>query len=62
MNEEYLTNCCTLLEEAYDNMEYGKEQTTVFKIVKGEDGLYKLEESAITQFLVKILSLDAKQD
>lgn len=62
MNEEYLTNCCTLLEEAYNNMEYGKEQTVVFKIVKGEDGLYKLEESAITQFLVKILSLDAKQD
>ncbi len=62
MKAEYLTNCCTLLEEAYDNMEYGKEQTTVFKIVKGEDGLYKLEESAITQFLVKILSLDEKQD
>lgn len=62
MNEEYLTNCCTLLEEACDNMEYGKEQSTVFKIVKGEDGLYKLEESAITQFLVKILGLDAKQD
>lgn len=62
MEAEYLTNCCTLLEEAYNNMEYGKEQTVVFKIVKGEDGLYKLEESAITQFLVKILSLDAKQD
>ena len=62
MNEEYLTNCCTLLEEAYNNMEYGKEQTVVIKVIKGEDGLYKLEESAITQFLVKILSLDAKQD
>ena len=62
MQAEYLTNCCTLLEEAYDNMEYGKEQTVVIKVIKGEDGLYKLEESAITQFLVKILSLDAKQD
>ena len=62
MKEEYLTNCCTLLEEAYNNMEYGKEQTVVFKVIKGEDGLYKLEESAITDFLVKILSLDVKQD
>lgn len=62
MKAEYLTNCCTLLEEACDNMEYGKEQTVVIKVIKGEDELYKLEESAITQFLVKILSLDAKQD
>lgn len=62
MKEDYLTNCCTLLEEAYNNMEFSEEQTIVFKVIKGEDGLYKLEESAITNFLVKILSLDVKQD
>lgn len=62
MQAEYLTNCCTLLEEACDNMEFGKEQTTAFKIVKGEDGLYEVEESAITRFLAKILGLDVKQD
>lgn len=62
MKTEYLTNCCALLEEAYENMEYGKEQTVVIKVVKGEEGLYRLEESAITKFLLKILSLDAKED
>ncbi len=62
MKAECLTNWCEMLEEAYNNMEYGKEQTVVFKVIKGEDGLYKLEESAITDFLVKILSLDEKED
>lgn len=62
MQTEYLTACCTLLEEAYNQMEFGEEQTVVLKVVKGEDGLYKLEESAITQFLLKILRLDEKED
>lgn len=62
MKEECLTNWCTMLEDAYDKMEFGEEETVVIKVVKGEDELYKLEESAITQFLVKILSLDEKQD
>lgn len=62
MKAECLTNWCTMLEDAYDKMEYGKEQTVVIKVIKGEGELYKLEESAITQFLVKILSLDVKQD
>lgn len=62
MKAECLTNWCTMLEDAYDKMEFGEEETVVIKVIKGEDELYKLEESAITQFLVKILSLDAKQD
>ena len=62
MKEEFLNNSCDLFEEAYNNMNFGEEQTIVFKIKKGEDGLYKLEESAITEFLTKILSLDVKED
>lgn len=62
MKTDYLNNCYTHLEEAYNNMEFGDEQTVVIKVVKGEGGLYKLEESAITQFLLKIMSLDAKED
>lgn len=62
MKEECFINWCTMLEEAYNNMEFGEEQTVVLKVVKDEDGLYKLEESAITKILGKILSLDAKED
>ena len=62
MKEEFMNNSCDLFEEAYNSMEFGEEQTIVLKVVKGEDDLYELEESAITEFLVKILSLDAKED
>lgn len=62
MKAECLTNWCTMLEEACNSMEFGEEQTIVLKVIKGEDDLYELEESAITEFLVKILSLDAKED
>lgn len=62
IKEDILNNSCALLEEAYNNMQFGEEQTMVFKVVKGEDGLFELETSAITEFLTKILSLDEKQD
>ena len=62
MQEELLNNWYIMLEEAYENMECGEEQTVVMKVLKSEDGLYELEESAISNFLVKILSLDVKQD
>ena len=62
MKVELLNGWYTSLEEAYNNMEFGEEQTVVFKVIRGEDDLYELEEKAITEFLVKILSLDAKED
>lgn len=62
MQAELLTNWYTMLEEAYQNMELGEEQTIVLKVVKDENGLYELEESAITKILAKILSLDVKED
>lgn len=62
MKEEFMNNSCDLFEEAYNSMEFGEEQTIVLKVIKGENDLYELEESAITEFLVKILSLDAKED
>lgn len=62
MELDIVANGYIALEGLYDNMEFGEEQTIVFKVVKGEDDLYKLEEAAITEFLIKILSLDAKED
>lgn len=62
MQGELLTNWYTMLEEAYKNMEYGDEVTVVLKVQKGENGLYQMNENAITEFLKKILSLDVKED
>ena len=61
MTSDTMANAYTALEEAYNNMEFGEEQKVIFNVIKEEDGLYKLEESSITKFLVKILSLDVKQ-
>lgn len=62
MKEEFLNNSCGLLEEAYNTMEFGEEQTIVLKVVKGENDLYKLENAQIVEFIEKILGLDAIQD
>ena len=43
-------------------MEFAEEQTIVFKVKKGESGLFEIEDTQITAFLVKILGLDEIQD
>lgn len=62
MGEELLNNSHTCFEKAYETMEFAKEETIVFKVKKGESGLFEIEETQITAFLVKILGLDEIQD
>ena len=62
MQTDFLNNSYTLLEQAYENMEYGEVETVVFDVKKGENDLYSLSEEEIMQFITKILNLDEKQD
>lgn len=62
MEAELSNNLYKALGDAYENMEFGKEQTMIIEVRKGADELYALDETAITEFLVKILGLDEKQD
>lgn len=62
MNRDFVVQAYPLLEEAYKNMEYGKKETYVFHVTKGENDLYKMDAQEITEFLKKILDLDEKQD
>lgn len=62
IQEEFLKNACTLLEECYKNMEFGGEETMTFTVKKDESGLYKMQEGQITEFIKKIMNLDAKED
>lgn len=62
MGEELLNNSHTYFEEAYETMEFAEGKTMVFKVKKGESGLFEIEETQITAFLVKILGLDEIQD
>lgn len=61
MQKDFLTNAYTLLEECYKDIEYGEEETYVFKIVKDAEGMHDLEEAQISEFITKILNLDEIQ-
>lgn len=61
MQKDFLTNAYTLFEECYGAIEYGAEETFVFTIVKDADGMYDLDEGQISEFITKILDLDANQ-
>ena len=61
MQKEFLTNAYTAFEECYKSMEYGKEETYVFTIVKDAEGMYDLDEAQISGFITKILNLDEIQ-
>ena len=62
MENELLQKASHLLDEAYNAMEYGKEQTMVFKVIKDENDIYRMDEEEIYRFLEKILRLDEIQD
>ncbi len=57
MQEEFLNNACTLLEQAYKTMEFGEQQTMTFTIKKGSDGIYKIDNEEIIEFVEKITGI-----
>lgn len=61
MQKDFLTNAYVLFEECYKDIEYGEEETYVFKIVKDTEGMYDLDEAQISEFITKILNLDVNQ-
>ena len=61
MQKDFLTNAFTLFEECYKTMGYGENETYVFNITKDEQGMYDLDEGQISEFITKILDLDANQ-
>lgn len=62
MQADFMNNSYALLEQAFEAMEYGEEETVVLNVKKGENDLYSLSEEEITQFITKILNLDGNQD
>lgn len=57
MQKDLLINSALHLENAYQTMEFGEEQTMSIKVSKNADGLYELDETQITEFLKKVLGL-----
>ena len=53
MQQDFLKEVYPLFEEAAKNMEYGKKQTIVITVEKGENDLYKIDQEQISNFIKK---------
>lgn len=62
MQKETIANDYTLLEAAYQNVQYGEKETVVFTVKRSENQAFALDSTALSEFLAKIMNLDVKQD
>lgn len=62
MQQEIIANDYTVLESAYQNVQYGEKDTFVFTVKRSESEAFALDSAALSEFLAKIMNLDAKQD
>ena len=62
MQAEFAGNLPTMLQSAYDTMEFGEETTVVLKVTKNENGLYVLDGTQTSGFIAKIMGLSVNQD
>ena len=62
MQQETIANDYTVLETAYQNVQYGEKETFVFVVKRGESDVFALDGAALSEFLAKIMNLDVKQD
>lgn len=62
MQQETIANDYTLLDAAYQNVQYGDKETVVFTVKRGENQAFALDSASLSEFLAKIMDLDVKQD
>lgn len=62
MQQETIANDYTLLDAAYQNVQYGDKETVVFTVKRGENQAFALDSASLSEFLAKIMALDANQD
>ena len=62
MQQETIANDYTLLDAAYQNVQYGEKETFVFAVKRSESEAFALDSTALSEFLAKIMNLDVKQD
>ena len=62
MQDEFLNNCYAHMEQLVTEITYGEQQTMVLTVQAGETGQFSIPAEELTQFIEKILGLDAIQD
>lgn len=62
MQTEFVSNCYTQLENLVKDMSYLERTSVIFTVKKDENGVFGLDSKELSQFMEKILGLDAIQD
>ena len=62
MEKEFMDAAYSLLEQAYNNMEYGEAEEMIFNVKAEESDLYQLDSEELRQLMIKIMGLDQIQD
>lgn len=62
IQENYLAEVCQLLKDACKSPSYSDAETMDFEVTVNENGEFVIDESQISQFVVKILHIDEIQD
>lgn len=62
MSQETINNDYELLNAAYQNVQYGEKETMVLTVKRTENEAFALDSEKLSEFLAKIMSLDANQD
>ena len=62
MQAELLESAYTLLEKAYEEMQYAETETMIFTVKMTEDDAFAVKEGQIEEFITKIIGLDEIQD
>jgi hypothetical protein len=62
MQQETIVNDYTVLESAYQNVQYAEKEKFVFTVKRAESEAFALDGAELSEFLAKIMDLDAKED
>ncbi len=62
MQRDTINNNYELLNTAYQNVQYGEKEQVVFTVKRDTNEAFALDSAELSEFLVKILSLDEIQD
>ncbi len=62
MQQDTISNYYELLNNAYQNVQYGEKEEIVFTVKRNEENVFTLDSATLSEFLAKILSLDEIQD
>lgn len=62
MQQDTINNYYELLNNAYQNVQYGEKEEIIFTVKRNEENVFTLDSATLSEFLAKILSLDEIQD